>query len=284
MTLWKILYTLLKIVFSVLSGNALKPAQVARRFTRTWRTFTGRGVHTVGGIHVERDELIDDIANRIIEGDEAGAERAALAAVEGGVEPLEAIQRGAAKGMKVVGEEFQNFEVFLPQVMLAADAMKACLKVLLPKISAEKKKAAILGKVIIGTISGDIHDIGKNLVAAMLSVAGFEVYDLGVDISPKKFVEKAAEVSADIIAVSDLLTTSMCFQEDLVRYLKDAGIREKYFVVVGGGPVTPVWAEQIGADGYGRYADDAAEICQRMMRDGARPPLKAPIIINEVRS
>ncbi|HJX24142.1 MAG TPA: corrinoid protein [Candidatus Bathyarchaeia archaeon] len=229
---------------------------------------------------MDKKELMEDLASRIIEGDENGSEQAALHAVEGGVDPLEAIKLGAGEGMRIVGEKFQNFEIFLPQVMLAADAMKACLKVLLPKISEERRKAAILGKVVIGTISGDIHDIGKNLVAAMLSVAGFEVYDVGVDISPKRFVEKALEVNADIIAISDLLTTSLCFQEDLIRYLADRGLRSNYFVIVGGGPVTPEWAERIGADGYGRYADDGAEICRKLMLDGARPPLKNPIVLS----
>jgi corrinoid protein of di/trimethylamine methyltransferase len=224
-------------------------------------------------------EVLDRLAKAIIEGDEIGAKEASEEALVSGVDPLEAIKHGAAKSMKVVGEKFHNFEIFLPQVMLAADAMKVCMAVLVPKIAEEKRAEASLGKVVIGTVYGDIHDIGKNLVATLLSVAGFEVYDLGVDVPPKRFVEKAEEVKAAVIAMSSLLTTSLLYMSDVMKLLKDRDLRNRYYVIVGGGPTTPEWAERIEADGYGRYADDAAAVCKKLVTENEPPPLPKPCIV-----
>jgi len=222
--------------------------------------------------------ILDRLTMAIIGGDEISAKETSEECIAAGVDPLEAIKRGAAGGMKVVGEKFRNFEIFLPEVMLAADAMKACMAVLVPKISEERKSETSLGKVVIGTAAGDIHDIGKNLVATMLSVAGFEVYDLGTGVSPKRFVETAEEVKAAVIALSSLLTTSLAYMEDVIKLLKDTNLRNKYYVVVGGGPVTPEWAEKIGADGYGRYAEDGAEICKKLVTEDMPPPLPKCIV------
>jgi corrinoid protein of di/trimethylamine methyltransferase len=221
-------------------------------------------------------EILEKLANAVITGDVDEARKVAEEALKANVDPLEAIKNGLAKGMDVIGKKFHNFEVFLPEVMLAADAMKAGIEILRPYLSAESAAKMSKGKVVIGTVFGDIHDIGKNLVAAMLEAAGFEVYDLGTDCPSTKFVEKAEEVKADIIAMSSLMVTSMFYQKEVVDFLKDAGEREKYWVMVGGGPVTPEWAKEIGADGYGRFADDAVEVAKTLIEAGDKVAL--PVI------
>jgi corrinoid protein of di/trimethylamine methyltransferase len=229
----------------------------------------------------EREQIFRKISQTILEGDEVAAKTAAENALDQGIDPVEAIKEGAAKGMEVVGEKFKNFEIFLPQVILAADAMKAIMAVLVPKISEEKRGDVYLGKAVIGTAFGDIHDIGKNLVATTLAVAGFEVEDLGCDVPAKQFIQKADEVSAGIIGISTLLSSSLYYQEDVINYLTDSGKREKYFIIVGGGPVTAEWTTKIKADGYGKYAEDAVELCKKLVSDKKTPPLLEPVIIGE---
>lgn len=229
---------------------------------------------------MNRLEILNKLAKAVLESNEIGAKRAAEEAIAEGIDPLEAIQEGLAKGMSVIGEKFEKLEVFLPQVMLGAEAMKAAMDVLLPKIAPENLAKARLGKVVIGTVSGDIHDIGKNLVATLLSVAGFEVHDLGSDVPAKKFVEKAEEIEADIIALSCLLTPSMFFQKDVISYLNDMGVRDKYYIILGGGAITPEWVGEIRADGWGKYAEDAVKVCKLLITE--RPSrLGEPLIIGE---
>ena len=230
---------------------------------------------------MSKEEILDKLIQAIINGDEARAKKITEDVLAAGMDPLDVVKQGAFKAMDIIGEKWRKFEIFLSHVMLAADAMKSVMAVLLPKIAAEQKSKLSLGRVVIGTVSGDIHDIGKNLVATLLSVAGFEVHDIGVDIPSKDFIEKAKEFNADIIAMSCLLSTSMYFQRDIIQYLKDAGLREKYYVIVGGGPVTPDWASEIGADGWGKYADDAVTVCKKLVTGGVRPPLPKPILIGE---
>ncbi len=230
---------------------------------------------------MSRQEIIDTLIQAIINGDEAKAVEATNLALEAGIPAIDVVKQGAVKAMDIIGERWRKFEIFLSHVMLAADAMKSVMTVLLPRITAEQKSKYTLGSVVLGTVSGDIHDIGKNLVSTLLSVAGFEVHDIGVDMPSKTFVEKAKEFNANIIAMSCLLSTSMYFQKDLIDYLKDAGLREKYYVVVGGGPVTGDWAAEIGADGWGKYADDAVTVCQKLMSSGTKPPFPEPILVGE---
>ena len=138
------------------------------------------------------------------------------------------------------------------------------------------------GKVVIGTIQGDLHDIGKNVVAALLSANGLEVVDLGTDVTPRKYVEAAKREGANIIAISTLLTTSLPFHREIVRLLQDTHTRQDYFVVVGGGPVNAEWAEKIGADGYGRDAHDAVKLCRYLSTEDLKPPLAKPIVIGSL--
>ena len=224
-------------------------------------------------------ELLEKLANTIIEGDEQSAEAAAKEVVAAGIDPIDAIQKGAKKGLDEIGERFQRLEAFLPDLIRGGEAMRACMTVFLPHIKAEQASSIELGKVVIGTVTGDIHDIGKSLVGTMLTVSGFEVFDLGTDVPIKKFVEKAEEVGAKAIALSALMTTSSYYQEEVINYLKDRGLREKYYVVVGGAPVTPEWTVQIGADGYGKTAVHASQMLERLVKEGVAPPLPKPIII-----
>jgi methylmalonyl-CoA mutase cobalamin-binding domain/chain len=204
----------------------------------------------------------------ILNGDVDGAGKYALNAVEAGLDPLVVFETGGADAIKAVGEQFANFEVFLPELMLAADAVKVVSSVLHPYIQARGASPKRKGRVLIGTVAGDIHDIGKNLVAALLAANGFEVVDIGVDVSSRKFLEAAEQSKPDILAISALLSTSSYYQEEIIKYMSDAGCRDQYFVIVGGGPVTPEWAKSIGADGYGRTAAHAVTLCEQLMEIG----------------
>jgi len=184
---------------------------------------------------------------------------AVLAAVEkakGELDPSEIIENGLAAGMNEVGVLFERGKLFLPHVMMAADAMTAgveALKDLMPEGSASSK----MGVIVNGTVEGDVHDIGKSIVSTMLQSAGFEVYDIGRDVPIKNFVEKAKEVNADMIGLSALMTTTLAGQREVIELLKEEGLREKVKVMIGGAPATQAWAEKIGADCYAENASEA---------------------------
>ena len=182
-------------------------------------------------------------------------------AIAEGQDPKVILNEGLLSGMMIIGEKFKNNEVFVPEVLVAARAMNAGLSVLEPKLVEIGNKP--VGKVVIGTIAGDLHDIGKNLVAMMLKGAGFEVVDLGVDVAPATFVDKAEEVGADVICVSALLTTTMPGMQTVVETLKERGLREKYIVMIGGAPVNQAFADQVGADYYTADAASCAEVAKK---------------------
>jgi corrinoid protein of di/trimethylamine methyltransferase len=223
-------------------------------------------------------DVLDRLARAIIDGDRDKARSVSEEALAAGVPPLVALEEGARRGLEVIGERFAKYEVFLPELMLAGNAMSVVVSVLLDSLPADEMEARRPGRIVIGTVTGDIHDIGKNIVSAMLKGSGFEVVDLGVDVAAKDFLRKAREVEADIIALSALLTTSMPYQEEVVRYLEDSGTRDRHFIVVGGGPVTPEWAKELRADGYGRTAADAVSLCRQLVT--LAPPLSKPLILD----
>jgi len=158
-------------------------------------------------------------------------------------------------GIRLVGEQFRSGEMFLPDMMAAAVAMQKALVILEPEMLARSVQREVLGRVVIGTVKGDIHEIGKNLVGMMLMANGFEVHDLGVNVTPEQFVEKVREVDANVVGMSALLTTTMVGQRAVIQALSDAGLRDGVKVIIGGAPVTRTWADEIGADGY---SEDAA--------------------------
>jgi len=211
------------------------------------------------------EQLFKDMAQSIIDGDAELAEQLAKQAVELGIDPLEAINQGFVIGVNHVGSEFSCGNAFLPELVMAGEAMKIAVSTLEPEMARRGTERQVFGKVVIGTIEGDIHDIGKTLVATMLSASGFKVFDLGVDVSALKLVEKAREEKADIVAVSALLTTTMVRQRDVVEALDDMGMRPKVKVMVGGAPVTQQWAKEIGADGYSEDAIGAVAVAKKLL-------------------
>ncbi len=207
----------------------------------------------------ERDEIIGRMQDSIINADDAGAAATAEAALAAGLDPLEALEEGFAKPIRELGEAFDRMEIFLPQLVLSAGSLQAGLKVLEPAIRASGSTAARKGVVVIGTVEGDIHDIGKTIVVAMLRSSGYEVHDLGTDVPLPQILNVAEQVKADIIGLSALLSTTMLRQRDMIEFMRLKGVRDKYYVIVGGAPVTEAWARQIGADAFARDASEAVK-------------------------
>lgn len=210
-------------------------------------------------------ELFESMAQSVIDGEVEDAERLARQAIEQGVDPLDAINQGFVIGVNHVGAEYAAGEMFLPDLVLAGEAMKAAVAVLEPEMQRRGTKRQMLGTVVIGTVEGDIHDIGKTLVATMLSASGFQVYDMGVDVPVQTFLEKARETSADVVGLSALLTTTMVKQKDVIEALEEAGLRPQIKVMVGGAPVTRTWAEEIGADGFSEDAIGAVGVAKELV-------------------
>jgi corrinoid protein of di/trimethylamine methyltransferase len=207
---------------------------------------------------------LQDISNAVIDGEAEDAAEATKAALEANVDPLEILNKGLMNGADEVGKRFERNEYFLPELMLAGRALKGAMEVVKP-VLIEKYSAAdsqMKGKVVSATVQTDIHDIGKNIVSSMLTAAGFEVTDMGVDVPIKSIIDKAEEIEARIISLSALLTTSMPFMKDLIKLLEARGIRHKYIVLVGGASVTPDWAKAIGADGTAKNAADAVKLAR----------------------
>lgn len=209
--------------------------------------------------------LFKQMAEAVIDGDDDKAAALAKSGLQQGVDPLEAINKGFTAGMDVVGELYSSGEYFLPDLILGGEAMKAALAVLEPALKASGQAREVLGTVILGTVKGDIHEIGKSLVGSMLSAGGFEVLDLGIDIGAGEFVAKAREHDADIVALSALLTTTMLHQQEVIEHLAEAGLRDEVKVMVGGSPVTQAWADQIGADGFAEDAAGAVVVAKKLM-------------------
>jgi corrinoid protein of di/trimethylamine methyltransferase len=211
------------------------------------------------------ERLFEDMAKAVIDGLPDKARELAEEAIRAGIEPLEAIDQGFKPCMDVVGEGFARGELFIPDLMMSGEAMKTAIATLEPELMKRKQERKVLGKVVIGTVQGDIHEIGKTLVATMLSANGFEVHDLGVDVSAQQFLEKVREVDADVVGLSALLTTTILNQETVILTLKEAGLRDQVKVIIGGVPASPEWAEEIGADGYAENATEAVEVVKQLV-------------------
>jgi corrinoid protein of di/trimethylamine methyltransferase len=184
-------------------------------------------------------------------------------ALEEKVPPIDLIKI-LSETMKDIGDKFSRLELFLTNLMMAGDTMKAALDVILPRM--DKKDIPTKGKVVLGTVKDDIHDIGKNIVSALLTASGFEIIDLGKDVPSSKFVEEAERTGANVVAASALMSTTMAAMKDLVDYFSVKGVRNKYKIIVGGGPVTREYAKEIGADGYGENAVEAVRIVEELTR------------------
>jgi corrinoid protein of di/trimethylamine methyltransferase len=215
------------------------------------------------------DDLYEKCAEAIIGGDGTRAEELARAALEDKLPPLEVIERGFVKGIREVGRLWEEGTLFLPELVMGADAMKKAMAVLQPVLESEESAPNAMGHVIIGTIEGDIHDIGKTLVATMLAANGFEITDLGADVPVTRFIDEAESKKADCIAVSALLTTTMNGQKRLIEELRNRSMRESVKVLVGGAPCSDDWASEIGADGYAGDAVGAVNVLKGMIGAGA---------------
>jgi trimethylamine corrinoid protein len=213
-----------------------------------------------------REEIIlGELKNSILNYDEERAKELANKALEEGVDPLKAVEEGLAEGIREVGDKFTREEVFLPHLMVAAETMKSALEILNPEIRKRGKKIKTKGTVILGTIEGDLHDIGKSIVAMMLEISGFTVYDLGRDVLIDDFIEKAKEVNADIIGVSALMTTTMQGQKRLIDRLKEQNLLGNYKIMIGGAAVSEEWANKIQADAYAEDAIEAVNKAESLM-------------------
>ncbi len=203
------------------------------------------------------------IADALKAGNAPKVKQMVQTAVDQGLEPSDIVNKALIVGMGEIGELFKNNEVYVPEVLIAARAMKAGLELLRPLLA--EKDVKPLGKVVIGTVKGDLHDIGKNLVAMMLEGAGFEVIDLGIDVDTDKFVNAVKDTKADAVAMSALLTTTMPVMKEIIDAIKLAGLRDQVKILVGGAPVTHEFAAEIGADGYAPDAASAADLAKQLI-------------------
>lgn len=211
------------------------------------------------------EELFKEMAQAVIDGDDDEAAALAQRGLDEGISALDAINKGFTPGMDQVGEMYSSGDYFLPDLILGGEAMKAALAVLEPALNAAGQSREVLGKVVLGTVKGDIHEIGKSLVGSMMAANGFEVYDVGIDIESSEFVRMVKEYDADILALSALLTTTMLHQREVIELLVEAGLREQVKVMVGGCPVTQGWSEEIGADGFAEDAANAVVVAKKLM-------------------
>lgn len=209
-------------------------------------------------------EMFDKLAAAVVEGDTAAAEALAREALEKGLDPMQCITEGLTKGIQKVGALFSSGEYFLPELIVSAEAMKAALDVLEPALLGDQKRD-VVGTVVIGTVEGDLHEIGKTLVGTMLTANGFRVVDIGVDKTAAEFVAAIKESGANLVGASALLTTTMLQQRKLIEALEEAGLREQVKVMVGGAPVTESFSEEIGADGYAEDAISAVNLAYRLV-------------------
>ncbi len=210
-------------------------------------------------------ELFNQMTQSIIDGDSDLSAQLAEQAVREGLDPLEAITNGYVPGINHIGQEFAAGNAFLPELVMSGEAMKSAVAVLEPEMMKRGTHRKMLGKVVLGTVEGDIHEIGKSLVGTMLTAAGFEVFDLGVDVPTEKLIGKAIEVNADIIAMSALLTTTMVKQREVIDELEKEGLRGRFKVIVGGAPVTRDWVHKIEADGYSEDAIGAVNLARSLL-------------------
>jgi 5-methyltetrahydrofolate--homocysteine methyltransferase len=207
---------------------------------------------------------LDGLAQAIISGKKDQAEALAKEALDQGVSPGDILNKGLVAGMNVVGQKFKANEFYVPEVLIAARAMQAAMEHLKPALAETGTEP--VARVAIGTVKGDLHDIGKNLVAMMLEGAGFEIVDLGVDVKPEKFVETVKDRKTQVVALSALLTTTMPAMKDTIETLKAAGLRDKVQIMIGGAPVTQNYCDEIGADGYAPDAASAVDKARELLQ------------------
>jgi len=212
-----------------------------------------------------RKEIFKRLQDRIINFDIDGIKLVAREAIEVGIPAYEAVTKGLSKGMDIISERYTREEAFLSELIMAGETMKAGMEVLEPHLKTSPGKTS--GVIVLGTVYGDMHDLGKNIVATLLKSAGFNVIDLGVDVPAERFVNTVKEKSADILAMSSLVTITMPYMKDTIKELEKSGLSGKVKVLIGGAPVSDAYADSIGADAYGKDAISAVKICREWMED-----------------
>ncbi|WP_206457998.1 cobalamin B12-binding domain-containing protein [Anaerovorax sp. IOR16] len=210
-----------------------------------------------------KEELMKLAFDSIVEADEDSAMESMDKAAEAGISAVEMLKEGFSKGMNELGDQFGRGEIFLPELIFATEVMKAVTERVETELLESGETVTQKGKIVMATVEGDVHDIGKGICVSLLKTCGFDVYDLGREVPASVIIDKAEEVGADIIGTSALLTTTMTVQQEIENELKSRGIRDKYKTMIGGAPVTQRWAEKIGADAY---TEDASECCERAQR------------------
>lgn len=215
---------------------------------------------------MSKEEILAKLKESITEMDSDLAIEAANEAIEAGLNPIECISNGLSVGMQVMSDLFDEGEAFVPELLMSSEAFEAAVEVLMSGMSDEEKENASSGTVVIHTVQGDIHDIGKNIVKTMLVANNFDVHDLGRDVPVETVVEKAKEVKADFIVGSALMTTTMPAQRDILNLLEEEGIRDQFIVMYGGAPVSQEWCDNIGADGFADTATGAVAIAKELIQ------------------
>jgi trimethylamine corrinoid protein len=216
----------------------------------------------------QEQEILDRLRKSVVTGDEEAARLVTRDATENNIDPVKILEEALIPGIAEVGGKFERMEAYLTDMMMAADAMKAGMSIALAKIPQEKIRR--IGTIVLGTVKGDIHEIGKNILSALLTAAGVDVHDVGCDVPASVFAAKAEEVGAIIIGASALMTTTLPGQKDIVDYLNSTGKRDKYSLLVGGGPTTEQWAKEIGAEGYAETATDGVKLALRQFGERGR--------------
>jgi corrinoid protein of di/trimethylamine methyltransferase len=214
---------------------------------------------------VEQSEILTEVAKAVTEGQAERVRGLAKCGLEMQLDPLEIINEAMTPAVQGIGDQFGQGEAWLPQLVMAGNAMMAGLEILEPALAVQGTARRFVGTMVMATVSGDVHTIGKDMVITLCKANGFSVVDLGVDVSSSVILEKVAELEPDILGLSALMTTTMLKQKEVIDMLQEAGIRDKARVLVGGAPTTEAWAEEIGADGYAADAAAAADLCLRLM-------------------
>jgi trimethylamine corrinoid protein len=213
---------------------------------------------------MNNEEFLNSVRKAIEEGNKDDAVQLAQRAISEKMDLNDVIEKGYIQGIQKVGKLWEEGEYFLPELIMSAECMKAAMQIMQPELEKAQIDVRSAGKIVIGTVEGDIHDIGKNLVASILSANGFDVVDLGADVNLETFIEKAEEVNANLICLSALLTTTMTGQKKLIELLKEKGLYGRFKVMVGGAPVNQKWADDIGADGYSENALTAVGAAKKL--------------------
>ena len=212
---------------------------------------------------MEKNEILEGLQKAVIEGDAEKVVALAKESIAAGISPLQSIEGGLTPGIGEVGDAFGRGEMFLPEMVASAEAMEAAMGILEPHFTGDEAKKK--GRVLVGTVKGDIHDIGKNIVIALLKVNGWEVVDLGRDVPSADFVDKAIDLKADVVGISGLLTTSLPMMRDIIQMMVEDEVRDEIKVIIGGGPTSQEFADEIGADGYGDTAYNAIQLCDKIL-------------------